>query len=58
MPYKSSEMITFQDGDLVAARFPDDGQWYRARVIFAHEGQYKVSNASFIQSSSRMGEIA
>ena len=42
LPYRRPEMITYQEGDLIAARFPDDGHWYRARVLHVLESEYKV----------------
>lgn len=47
MPYRRPEMITYQEGDLIAARFPDDGPWYRARVLHVLEAEYKVSYIDF-----------
>ena len=50
MPYRRPEMITYQEGDLIAARFPDDGSWYRARVLHVLEAEYKVIISSLIIS--------
>lgn len=52
MPYRDSEMMTFQEGDLVVARFPEDRKWYRARVFHVLEGEYSVSKHSLVLTSA------
>ena len=35
--------ILLSEGELLAARYSKDGNWYRAKVILALENQYQVN---------------
>ncbi len=42
MVFRNSDLVPFCDGELIAAKFEQDGQWYRSRVIAELDKKYKV----------------
>ncbi len=46
MVFRNSDLVPFCDGELIAAKFEEDGQWYRSRVIAELDKKYKVITAN------------